>query len=116
MCQEPKDGTSIATRVFPPLETTGALLSSLAKQAKTNKNEAKSAFESLLQLNENLHRARGELAIVYMHLNEYDLAINQFDKVLSLTELPENVRKNILNLKVQALTELNQILSSCYGS
>ena len=82
-------------------------------QSKNNNwLEAKDAFESLLQLNENLHRARVELATVYMHLNEHDLAVTQFDKVLSIKDLPENVRKNILNLKIQALTELNQILAS----
>lgn len=82
-------------------------------QSKSNNwLEAKDTFESLLQLNENLHRARVELATVYMHLNEHHLAITQFDKVLSLTDLPENVRKNILNLKIQALTELNQKLAA----
>ena len=89
-------------------------LFSLGMDQSKNNNwlEAKSAFESLLQLNENLHRARVELAIAYMHLNEYELAIKQFDTVLSVTELPENVRKNIINLKIDALTSLNQKLAS----
>ena len=70
-------------------------LFSLGMDQSKNNNwlEAKSAFESLLQLNENLHRARVELAIAYMHLNEYALAIKQFDTVLSVTELPENVHE-----------------------
>jgi len=72
--------------------------------------EAKKSFELLLKFNKQLHRARVELAIVYMHLNQHDLAIIEFDKVLSINGLPSNVHSNILNLKIQSLTELNEAL------
>jgi len=82
----------------------------MAQSKNSHWLEAKKSFELLLKINEKLHRARVELAIVYMHLNQHDLAIIELDKVLSVNGLPTNVHSNILNLKIQSLTEVNEAL------
>jgi len=82
----------------------------MAQSQNGNWIDAKSSFELLLKLNDQLHRARVELAIVYLNLKDHELAIGQFDKVLSISDLPDNVRTNISDLKMQALTALNKKL------
>ncbi|SFD58613.1 tetratricopeptide repeat protein [Pseudoalteromonas denitrificans] len=66
-------------------------------------HKAEKTFEQLLSKNNQLHRARVELANVYIALNKNDNAITELDKVLSIDSLPENVRQNIENLKHQAI-------------
>lgn len=93
-----------------PSEVDKLFTKGMTESKKNNWIEAKYAFESLLKLNDKLHRVRVELAIVYMHLNELNLAIVELNKVLDISELPDNVRANISNLKIEALIELNKKL------
>ena len=62
---------------------------------------AKIALKAQLKENPNFHRARVELALVYIQINQIDQAREEFDYVLSQPNIPPNVRSNIEHMRAQ---------------
>ncbi len=64
--------------------------------------KAQNVLQVLLSHNNQLHRARVELAQVYLNQNKHQLAINELNQVLEINTLPVNVRQNLEHVKAQA--------------
>lgn len=67
-----------------------------------NYHSAKGILLDLLAINPTLHRARAELVIVQIHLNEIKLAQSNIALLLSLKTLPNNVKRKLYKLKSTA--------------
>ncbi len=65
-------------------------------------------FESLLQQQPQLNRARLELAVAYHQANLYQNAMREFKLVLDNPDTPENVRLSILAYMGQINSDLNR--------
>lgn len=71
---------------------------------KKNWPKAEALLEFQLSQNASLHRARVELALVYAHQEKIQAALKNLDQVLTVEQLPENVRANVYRLR-QRLSE-----------
>ena len=63
--------------------------------------QAEGVLLYMLSVNDKLHRARLELAIVYTQVNETEKALLHFDTLLNEDNIPKNVKQNILQLRSQ---------------
>lgn len=61
--------------------------------------KAEALLEFQLSQNNDLHRARVELALVYAKQSKFELARKNLDQVLAVKELPDNVRTNIYRIR-----------------
>ena len=75
--------------------------SAMAHVEKGEWQQAEGLLKHQLSQNPDLHRARIELALVYVHLQQISLARLHFDKLLKVEALPDNVRRNIQQLRAQ---------------
>lgn len=71
---------------------------------------AQSILTAQLAQNPNFHRARVELALVYIQLDNIEQARDEFDYVLAQSDIPPNVRANIQHMREQ-LSDFEQPLT-----
>ncbi|MDG1753159.1 MAG: hypothetical protein P8I03_16095 [Thalassotalea sp.] len=99
--------------VFSPIQLKAATVEQEFSAAMNHvKNEewpqARNLLEQVLQNKRDLHRARVELALVYIRLGQKNLAKNQLKQVLDTDGLPPNVVANIRRIYQQLLEECLQ--------
>ena len=103
--------TGIKAEVHADEAYDAEILFSKAMQERREGNYQSSIdlFQSILNTQQNLHRARLELAVAYFYSEQHDKAIEEAEIVLDAPDTPPNVRVAVLTFISQVKSGAAQV-------